>query len=1153
MDGGAGDDGLFGGNGYDALYGGDGNDNLYGEADADQLWGGAGDDFLNGGLGDDNLHGGVGNDQLYGDAGNDRLYGDDGGDLLTGGDGNDLLDGGAGDDGLFGGNGYDALYGGDGNDNLYGEGDADQLWGGAGDDFLSGGFGDDNLNGGVGNDQLYGDAGNDQLHGEDGGDLLTGGDGNDLLDGGAGDDGLFGGNGYDALYGGDGNDNLYGEGNDDRLSGGAGDDLLNGGQGDDTLHGDAGNDTLVGEDGNDQLFGDDGNDQLSGNAGNDVLLGGNDADYLVGGDGSDVLIGGAGKDSLAGGDGDDILIGGSTDYDADLTKLQAISADWSNGTSYATRVQTITDALFTSSLTSADDPGELSAVAGGHIIDDQVSDSLSGGDGQDWFFETGTMPMYLPSDVQASLQTELANGVNLLQCGDQVMNLTSQVPTLEGFNLFDSLDTPSDRLTSETLTSLVPKADSTSLEQEHLALMQLVRYDQVTNYAIRSGTWSDPTIWHGGVVPATGAHVLIPIGVTVEVDGQIPARLSTVRVDGSLSFDPTHNTQLQVDTMVVSDCGEFSMGTAAAPIARGITARLLITDNGAIDRTWDPYGISRGLITQGSVSIYGSEVTSYAALAAPLYAGAKTLNVKTVPVGWNVGDELVIAATTEGTTQNEVRHIKAIVGNSVVLDQALTYNHVAAESDLDVNVANVTRNAVIQSEATTIDRYGHVMFMHNNDVHLAYAGFYHLGRTDKSTPINDPVVLSDWTLKPGTGTNPRARYAVHFHRTGTVNDGNPATVLGCAVVDSPGWGYDNHSSYVVMTDNVAFDVNGAGFVTEVGDEIGGFYNNLAIGTTGTGESVDVDSRTNVQDFGFQGDGFWFQGTGVSVVGNISAGNQDSAFTIYSRGLTFNGVQAHFSAANLVDPSLAQGASSIPVDLVPIREFKNNVGYSSNFGLRVEYHLEHTTLDESSVIQDSVFWNNETGVSLPYTENTTLLNLKVIHDDSSHPRTGIASNTVTRNDNYENLTVEGYFIGIDAPRQGTSIISGGVYNNTHDVQLSSAMRQDRNILITNMSPQFKVTTLAYTLGGVDEPVDIFFVKDTVILDYGPYINQQLYSLGQVASFIPFPEPRLDAPAAYIGLTNQQLWNEFGVTLGGAIAPPSAVTEPYIVGLVAPPSR
>src|SRR5262245_45911071 len=120
--------------------------------------------------------------------------------------------------------------------------------------------------------------------------------------------------------------------------------------------------------------------------------------------------------------------------------------------------------------------------------------------------------------------------------------------------------------------------------------MQLVRYDQVTNYAVRSGAWSDPTTWHNRVVPADGARELVPVGVEVQVDGAIPARLMTVRVDGTLSFNTTRNTWLKVDTMVVSDCGEFKMGTADAPIARGVTATLQIISTGPIDRTWDPFG-----------------------------------------------------------------------------------------------------------------------------------------------------------------------------------------------------------------------------------------------------------------------------------------------------------------------------------------------------------------------------------------------------------------------------------------------------------------------------------------------------------------------------------------------------------------------------------
>ena len=1201
--GGWGDDQLIGAEGNDYLDGDLGNDSLYGNDGNDTLMGGDGNDLLDGGAGDNVLHGGTGDDQLYGGDGNNQFFGEDGNDYIAAGAGNDLLDGGAGDDTLLGGMGNDTLYGGDGNDTLNGQegndyldGGAgnDALFGDAGDDILHGGTGDDTLSGGDGNDQLYGDDGNDFLYGEAGNDILYGGNGIDRLEGGDGDDTLYGGAGDDSLVGGDGNDRLYGgtgndwlyggtgddilaggwgddqligaEGNDyldgdlgndslygndgnDTLVGGDGNDMLDGGVGDDVLHGGTGDDQLYGGDGNDVLFGEDGNDTLDAGAGNDVLVGGANDDQLIGRTGNDVLIGGTGKDNLAGNEGDDLLIGGATDYDADLTRLLAISTAWSDGSPYATRVQTITDQLFTANVTSGDDPNLHSTVAGGHVTDDQVSDALAGGDGQDWFFETGNMPMYLPSDVNSALQANLTNGDSLVQCGDQVMKLSSQVPTLEGFNLFDSLDTLSDRQTTETLTSLAPKADNISLEKEHLALMQLVRYDQVTNYAISSGNWSDPTIWHGGVVPGSGAHVLIPVGVDVTVDGMIPARLTTVRVDGTLSFDTTHNTQLQVDTLITSDCGELEMGTASAPIAAGVTAKILITDNGAIDRVWDPYGISRGIIAQGAVSIYGTQVDSYEALAVQPLAGAQTLTLKAVPIGWKVGDSLVIAATTPGTAQDESRTIKAISGNVVTLDHALTYSHVAPSSTLDVHVANTTRNAVIQSEGSAITDRGHVMFMHDRDVHIAYAGFYSLGRTDKSQPINDPVILSNWTLKPGTGTNPRARYAVHFHRDGVTDDGNPATIVGSAVVDSPGWGFVNHSSDVDMIDNVAYKVNGAAFTTEVGDEIGSFVGNMAIGTTGANE--DLESRVAVQDFGFSGEGFWFQGPGVKVTGNISAGNQGDAYVYYTQGLFEGGVQKQFLSTNLVDASIAQGAATMPVEWVPIRQFSNNTGYASDNGLRIRYHLVNATQGQTSFIDNSQFWNDVTGVLLVYAENVTLRNDTVATAASLPQIVGIHAAPLEANHlEFDNDSVSGFARGIDLPSHGTSIVNGGTFNNLYDIVLLSAATADRNVLIEGqigtpkINAQFDVDPLTA------DTADAVFVKDVITLNYGQFVNQQLFFNMQAAGAIPFPVARVDVPSKYVGLTNQQLWDLYGVALGGAITPSNAVPAPNIIGLVAP---
>ncbi|MGN5131505.1 retention module-containing protein [Aeromonas hydrophila] len=94
-------------------------------------------------------------------------------DVLIGGDGNDILFGQGGDDFLFGGAGNDILFGGAGNDTLYGESGNDTLYGGSGNDTLYGGSGDDTLSGGLGNDILVGGLGNDILKGDGGADTFT--------------------------------------------------------------------------------------------------------------------------------------------------------------------------------------------------------------------------------------------------------------------------------------------------------------------------------------------------------------------------------------------------------------------------------------------------------------------------------------------------------------------------------------------------------------------------------------------------------------------------------------------------------------------------------------------------------------------------------------------------------------------------------------------------------------------------------------------------------------------------------------------------------------------------------------------------------------------------------------------------------------------
>lgn len=171
--------------GRNHVQGGSGDDYIWGNSSANRLQGGDGNDILNGRDGADTLMGDTGNDELYGGVGDDSLAGGKGNDLLDGGYGADTMRGGAGDDIYYvdhmadlvfedNDNGYDVVRA-SGNytlqsgqsierleaadssstdrHNLVGNALRQLIVGGAGDDTLDGAGGGDTLIGGRGNDR----------------------------------------------------------------------------------------------------------------------------------------------------------------------------------------------------------------------------------------------------------------------------------------------------------------------------------------------------------------------------------------------------------------------------------------------------------------------------------------------------------------------------------------------------------------------------------------------------------------------------------------------------------------------------------------------------------------------------------------------------------------------------------------------------------------------------------------------------------------------------------------------------------------------------------------------------------------------------------------------------------------------------------------
>lgn len=538
----------------------------------------------------------------------------------------------------------------------------------------------------------------------------------------------------------------------------------------------------------------------------------------------------------------------------------------------------------------------------------------------------------------------------------------------------------------------VPHPDDLAKQKEHLAAMNLVPVASATHVAVADGSWFDPKTWANGQVPGDGAKVLIPQGVTVDYDGKSAASLFTVRVDGELDFATDVDTFMEVDTFVVSSTGTLTIGTEGNPVDPSVSAVISFADNGPINVAWDPMLLSRGLISHGTIDINGAEKDAFLRVAVDPMKGDTKLTLGSPPDGWQVGDKIVLAGTHlvpeksggKGTpvtskTQDEELVITAINGNVVSFDKPLQYDHDGARADLKTYVANYSRNVQFENEggaATPVNERGHVMLMHSDNITVKYAEFEELGRTDKSVRSFDISELS--SVAPDS--NVRGRYSLHIHRAGVDDPANPAIVEGNAVWGSPGWGFVQHDSNAIFSNNAAYDVFGAAFVAETGNETGRWDHNISIKSLGVDNMTKDGGDVSSFDLGRTGTGFWFQSRLVEAVGNVAAGVPSGAgFTYFHRGPDSSMIGV--DPSNLALADAYRYAASVTPNTPNLAIFLNNEVIASQTGLEIIKENPRQDHDLRSVIDNFLAWEVIKGVDLAYTGHYTIRNLDAVATDS----------------------------------------------------------------------------------------------------------------------------------------------------------------------------
>jgi len=290
-------------NGNDTIDGGNGDDIIYGEG---------GNDIITGGAGTNRLYGGNGNDVFIGGVGSDIFYGGDGTDTVSyinAGPGvSDFIDlATTGSYGLATGDAYLSI------ENVDASNNSDVVWGTTDNNVINGNGGNDDLYGLAGDDILNGGSGNDYFRPDAGDDTVNGGDGDDTIN--AQFDDAFG---IDTVHGDAGNDTItgngfgryYGDADNDTFYVGSGAYVFDGGSGEDSLNAAAStaNLTINLEDGTsnvaDFIFG---IENVKTGSGNDVVYGNSVANVIETGDGNDRIYGDLGADTLIGGAGTDAV------------------------------------------------------------------------------------------------------------------------------------------------------------------------------------------------------------------------------------------------------------------------------------------------------------------------------------------------------------------------------------------------------------------------------------------------------------------------------------------------------------------------------------------------------------------------------------------------------------------------------------------------------------------------------------------------------------------------------------------------------------------------------------------------------------------------------------------------------------------------------
>jgi hypothetical protein len=747
-------------------------------------------------------------------------------------------------------------------------------------------------------------------------------------------------------------------------------------------------------------------------------------------------------------------------------------------------------------------------------------------------------------------------------------------------------------------------------------------HDTIPNFAqnptiqsAQNGSWFNTNTWNPKRLPNAQDVVLIRHAVAYD---STAGDVDTIGIAaaGVLRFSTSQSTRLKVATLLVQPGGILEIGTSATPIPSRYTAEIIIKDK-PLDTTNNGVGVydpeqwgTALLVVDGTVRIHGAAKSpTFVRLAKEPRAGDTTLLLATPVSGWRAGDLLILPDTrllhgsekTSFVPQWEELTIQSISGTTVTLTAPLKYDHLGARNANNVleflpHIGNLSRNVIVRSENAAGTR-GHVAALHNADVDIRYGLFKDLGRTTvqelDNTTFNTSGTVSH------LGTNQIGRYMLHMHHVSGKPD-LPAnvpqlTLWGNALNGGEKWGIALHGThYSLVQQNVVYNVPGAGIVTEDGSEsYNVFEENFTVANRGSGEPPY--DRTNIDDFGHEGAGFWFRGPNNYVRNNVAANALRPGFAFVGIDIPFKTnklgqvVKKRIPAYKGANPNHEGQYVEVNVNALPVLDFNMNEAYGAmedglllweigakRFGILPQHYEDDPMAGESTFRNMRVWHVFNTGFHARWVNNITLEDFVVRSDHRrGGTQAGVAfTRRMARNITVRRADIQGAQHGVESPNladeymgfgggdAGPMTIEDSHLQNYINLYIETPYAADQDLNSTggpqNVPPRAIVVrntrfvpydfwvrplgspqaiVMAANMSGGFERANLI-VSDTVkILRYNQVSGDdfQVYYKEQAPTVVvPQTHSQLYAsPEA--GLTNQQNWAKYKIAIAGVIAP------------------